>query len=147
MDSRRSQRYKIIPAVFLILQKGNKVLFQRRKNTGHEDGNYSLVGGHFEGNESAISVLLREAKEEIGITLDPNDLKLAYVLHKKTEDERIDLFFVTHKWNGDPTICEPDKSDDLAFFPTNMLPKNTVEYIVQAIHDIQRGVLYGEFGW
>ena len=137
----------IIPAVFLVLLQGDSVLLQRRKNTGHEDGNYSLVGGHFEENESATSVLIREAKEEIGIVLDPSELKLSYVLHKKIDDERLDLFFIAKKWKGHPAICEPEKCDDLKFAPLHALPKNTAQYIVQALTDIQNNIFYGEIGW
>ncbi len=147
MSTSNKSRYKVIPAVFLVLLQGDTVLLQKRQNTGHEDGNYSLVGGHFEGNESATSVLIREAKEEIGITLNPTDLKLVYVLHKKTEDERIDLFFMAKKWKGTPKICEQDKSDDLKYVSLTALPKNTIAYIAQALSDIQKNVIYGEFGW
>lgn len=143
----KKPRYMIIPAVFLVLLKGNKVLLQRRRNTGHEDGHYSLVGGHFEGNESATSVLIREAKEEAGISVQPADLKLVYVLHKNTDEERIDLFFSTKKWKGTPHICEQDKCDDLRFVSVYALPSNTIKYIAQALRDMNRGVIYGEFGW
>lgn len=140
-------RHKIIPAVFLILRKGDQVLLQQRANTGHEDGKYSLVGGHLEGNESATVALCREIKEEIGIDVQVQDLKFAYVLHKQTESERIDLFFVAEKWQGTPHICEPDKSTELKFFPLNNLPNNTIAYIAQALGDIQKGIRYGEYGW
>lgn len=147
MNSIIKQRHKIIPAVFLMLIQDGRILLQQRLNTGHEDGNYSLVGGHFEGKESATSVLIREAKEEIGITLKPTDLNLCYVLHKNIDEERIDLFFSAKKWMGTPKICEPEKCGDLQFFQLNALPKNTIEYIAKAIHDAQKNILYGEYGW
>ena len=147
MSTTNKNRHRIIPAVFLVLLQEGNVLLQRRKNTGHEDGNYSLVGGHFEGNESATAVLIREAKEEIGIVLDPSELKLSYVLHKKIDDERLDLFFIAKKWKGTPKICEPNKCDDLKYVSLTTLPINTTAYIAQALNDIKNNIIYGEFGW
>lgn len=45
------ERYKFICAMYLILIKENKVLLLKCANTGYEDGNYSLVAGHMDGNE------------------------------------------------------------------------------------------------
>lgn len=36
-------KHTLIPASYLILKQGNKILLSRRENTGYEDGNYSLV--------------------------------------------------------------------------------------------------------
>ena len=46
------ERFKVITAVHLILIENNKILLQRRYNTGYEDGNYSVVAGHVEENEN-----------------------------------------------------------------------------------------------
>jgi 8-oxo-dGTP diphosphatase len=41
-----------IPASYLFLERDNRILLLRRSNTGYEDGNYSLIAGHVEANES-----------------------------------------------------------------------------------------------
>ena len=66
------ERFKVITAVHLILIENNKILLQRRYNTGYEDGNYSVVAGHVEENESVIETMQREALEEIGINIEKN---------------------------------------------------------------------------
>ncbi len=63
------ERYKFICAVYLILIKENKVLLLKRANTGYEDGNYSLVAGHMDGNETIKQAMIREATEEAGIVM------------------------------------------------------------------------------
>lgn len=46
------QRFKLILSVYLIFERDGKVLLLKRQNTGYEDGNYGLVAGHADGNES-----------------------------------------------------------------------------------------------
>ena len=61
------ERIKLLVAVHLILIENNKILLQRRYNTGYEDGNYGFVSGHIDGGESVIHAMKREAMEEAGI--------------------------------------------------------------------------------
>ena len=46
-----SEKFKLIPSVYLLFRNGDKILLLRRANTGYEDGNYGLVSGHVDGNE------------------------------------------------------------------------------------------------
>ncbi len=68
--------FTIIPAVYLILEKDNKILLLRRYNTGYNDGLYSLPSGHVEDGEFPIDALIREAQEEIGIIIAKEHLLL-----------------------------------------------------------------------
>lgn len=132
------KRFKLHAAVFLILKKGNKVLLQRRFQTGHQDGNYGLISGHLEGDEPAIQTLAREAKEEAGTIVNHRDLELKHVMHKRGDPaEYINLFYSSSTWKGKPQIMEKDKCDDLSWFPIDKLPKNTIAYIKKAIENIK----------
>lgn len=141
-------RHTIIPAVFLVLRQGDQVLLQRRRNTGHGDGSLSLVGGHIDEYEPALSTLCREAKEEIGISIQRNDAKFVYVLHRKQDkEERVDFFFEVTKWKGEITISEPQKCAELVYCPMNQLPTDVLPYIKHALSDINLGIHYGEYAW
>ncbi len=144
------ERFKIIPVSHLILIKDNKILLSRRFNTGYEDGNYSVVAGHLDGNETFTQAMIREAKEEAGIDIVAEDLEVIHVMHRKSPpetNERIDLFLKASKWKGEPKIMEPDKCDDLKWFPIDDLPANIVPYIKHAILNIKKEIFYSEFGW
>jgi 8-oxo-dGTP pyrophosphatase MutT (NUDIX family) len=52
-------RFKCPLAVHLFLIKDEKVLLLRRFNTGYEDGNYSVIAGHLEGNENYLQAMIR----------------------------------------------------------------------------------------
>lgn len=142
------ERYKIIPSVYLILKSNNKILLSRRFQTGFEDGNYGLVSGHAEEKETMREALSREVLEEIGINIRPLDLKYVLTMHRSCGDhERIDLFFTVDVWTGEAKNLEPNKCDDLAWFPINELPRNTIPYIRKAIECWANKKSYCEFGW
>ncbi len=141
----KKERFKIIPSVYLILIKDNKILLSRRYNTGYQDGKYSLPAGHLEGNETFKHGLVREVKEEIGVILDPVDLELVHTMDRMIpDDERADFFFIAKKWRGEPKVMEPEKCDDLSWFNINHLPENIVPYIKQAIDSFLNNIIYSE---
>lgn len=142
-----NQRFKLISAVHLFLIKENQVLLLRRFNTGYEDGNYSVVAGHIDGNESAKEAMAREAFEEAGVIINPNDLELSHLMHRKSTDERMDLFFTTNKWEKEPRIMEKDKCDDLSWFSKESLPENMIPYVNEALNNLNKDLFYSEFGW
>lgn len=124
-----------------------KVLLGLRVNTGYADGMYSLPAGHVEDGETLTDCVIRESKEEIGITIVATDLTLVHTMHRKENDIRMDFFFTVKRWTGVPTNCEPDKCDRLVWFPLESLPTNTVPYIRAAIELWQKGIIYSERGW
>lgn len=143
-------RFTVVPAVYLILRRGDRVLLMRRYNTGYQDGNYSLPAGHLDGGETALAAVIREAKEEAGITVAPADLKLVHTMHRVAEEgshERVDLFFETAVWQGEPQVMEPHKCDDAQWFDAAKLPDNTVAVVVQALRCVAAQQPYSESGF
>jgi 8-oxo-dGTP diphosphatase len=141
--------HSIICATYLLPEKENKVLLLRRFNTGYEDGNYSLVAGHVDEGESVIQTMVREAKEEAGMGVHPEDLELVHVMHRRkvSDDNRIDFFFKCRAWEGVIQNMEPHKCDDLNWFSLNELPENIINYIRVALELIDKEQTYSNFGW
>lgn len=133
--------------VHMFFLKGNRILLIRRYQTGYMDGYYSIPAGHLDGNEPVRRAALREAKEEIGVQIDPGDIDFAGVFHRSEGDERVDFFVQVQRWNGEPFNAEPEKCDELRWTEINDLPENTIPYIRRAIENFQTGVLFEEFGW
>lgn len=141
------ERNKAVPAVYLLLRKGGDILLSRRAGSGYYDGWYSVPAGHVEADELPLKALVRETKEEIGVDIDPSSAKLVHVMYRPKLDEtgeRIDLFFETSEWSGEPKIMEPEKCDDLCWFPIKALPENTVHYVYDAIKHAETGIAYSE---
>ena len=146
------EQYKLIPEVFLLLENDGKVLLSRRFHTGYEDGNYGLVAGHAEYGEPMRVALAREVKEEAGIDIDPDDLEHMVTIHRWCPDKdnphaRVGFYFTTKKWKGEIVNMEPEKCDDLSWFPKNAIPPNTIDYIKDAISCLDSHKTYIEFGW
>jgi 8-oxo-dGTP pyrophosphatase MutT (NUDIX family) len=141
------ERFKFVSAVHLFLIREARLLLLRRYNTGYEDGNYSVIAGHLEGNETVVAAAVREAREEAGIELDPGEVQVAAVMHRRSEDERIDWFVVAQKWSGELRNAEPEKCDDMSWFSLNDLPVNVIPYIRRAISNVLHGRWFDSFGW
>ena len=84
--------YRVPVAVHIFFLCGAKVLLLRRQNTGFEDGKLSVVAGHVEPGESVTRAALREIGEEVGLALAPERLRVVGVMHRKSDDERVDYF-------------------------------------------------------
>ena len=152
LQSRMKERFKIIPEVFLLLVDDGKILLSRRFQTGYEDGNYGLPGGHGEDKETMREGAAREALEEIALNIELDDLEFVLTQHRWCDDPgnphaRVGFYFVPKNWKGEPTNMEPDRCDDLSWFPLSNLPTNTIGHIRAAIDDYRKGVHYTEHGW
>lgn len=147
------QRFQIIPAVYLVLKKNDTILLSRRFNTGYADGKYSLVAGHIDGDESLITALIREAKEEANIVIQPEDLDLVHTMHCRseiagtTDDERVDFYFMATIYEGDLQNMEPDKCDDLSWHPLDNLPEKMVDKVRLALGCIRESKTFTTYGW
>lgn len=143
------ERFKLIPAVYLILRRDDQVLLLRRANTGYQDGKYSVIAGHLDGNELAVDGMLREAREEVGIVISKEDLRFVHVAHRLTRNEvgqeRLDLFFECSAWKGEVKNMEPAKCDKLGWYPITNLPDDTLPFIRLVLADVEVGKRYAEY--
>lgn len=143
----QKDRFKIIPAVYVLLIEDSQVLLMRRFQTGYSDGKYSLPAGHLDGGESLIQAAVREVAEEVGVVIDPCDLELVHVMSrpKANDAERVDFFFKAEKWVGIPQIIEPNKCDDLRWTKLDELSKiEMVGSVVQMFEKFKQKVLYSD---
>lgn len=140
-------KFKMIVSVYLLLMRDGEVLLQKRKGTGFRDGQWGLIAGHHDGDQSLQQAIIREAKEEANINLREKDLKFVHALHKRENDERLEIFFRAEKWTGIPIIAEPEKADEINWFPTNLLPERTIDYIREVIKYVDQGEFYSEYGF
>jgi mutator protein MutT len=143
------ERYSSKLAVSLVLTRINEndekeVLLQLRQNTGYMDNMYDFSSsGHIEKGESFKEGIIREAKEELGITIDEKDLEFL-ILYHHYKDDYVQVVFTTKNYIGIPTINEPEKCKGLLWANINNIPENTIPYTKTMLKDIQEGILYND---
>jgi 8-oxo-dGTP diphosphatase len=138
-------RYPLAVHVFFV--RGDEILLLRRLNTGFEDGKLSVVAGHVEPRETVRQAALRESREEVGLELSPELIRVVGVMHRKSEDERIDFFLSYPLEAGEPRNVEPHKCSELVWAKRSELPADTIPYVRAAIDTFRDGEWFQEFGW
>ena len=143
-----NEKFKLIPEAHVFLMNGNdEVLLLRRFNTGFEDGNYSVIAGHIDGNEEVRAAAIRESREEAGIEIRLEDIQVVGVMHRRSEDERVAFFLAATVWSGDVVNAEPHRCDDLSWYSIHDLPDNMVPYVRRSLENYLHGKFYDSFGW
>ncbi|MET4159962.1 GNAT family N-acetyltransferase [Agromyces sp. PvR057] len=125
--------FGLVPAAYVFLIAGDRVLLQRRANTDYYDGWWAAsAAGHVDPGEPVHATAAREALEEIGVGIDPDDLEPLTAMHRtapsrRRVDQRLDVFFACPRWTGEPALQERTASE-LAWFDLGALPERLVHH-------------------
>ena len=130
-------------AVHMIITKDGKILMQKRKGSKLWPGYYALPAGHIDPGENQYDALTREAREELGIELNPDDIIHSYVVLRRNYFEidgkqlepYIDWYFEIEHFKGEPTIMEPNKCDELLWGDPKDLPEPFINYTGEFLND------------
>ena len=144
-------RFRARVAVYGVLLDRDRVLLMRRAGSGHRDGELSLPAGHLDGDEDALSALVRELLEELLIEVDRDSCQLATTLHSAAQspedDEYLNLFFTVGRWVGSPAIGEPDRCSELVWAARDHLPADVVDYVGVALRALWANERFLSLGW
>lgn len=106
--------------------KGNLLMHKRSKNCRDEHGRWDCGSGSMEHGETFNEVLKREIKEEYCVT--PKKIQFCYVknairFHKKRRTHWVSIVFTAQVDPRKVKIGEPEKMDEIGWFPLKRLPK------------------------
>jgi len=133
----------VFKARLILEEKGHILLLKQTTSNG---GKYTLIGGTVEPEEFALQALIRESKEEAGISLNPHDLELVHTLHKKRKkDIRIVLYFRTKRYKGHLRARETEKFSSVKWFAIHQLPQNLSPTVEHVLKMYQKGIRYSEY--
>lgn len=141
------ERFRVVPAAYVILRRADEVLLQLREGTGYMDGHWATAAaGHVEAEESVFEAAAREAREELGVDISVADLEPLCGMHRtgangRSIDERVDWFFGCHRWQGEPTLVEQDKAAALRWFALDALPDPVVPHERLVFEQLREGTL------
>lgn len=120
-------------AVLCLIYKGDSFLLQDRIKKDWKG--VTLPGGHIEKGESIIDAVIREMKEETGLTI--YEPKLCGIKQFPTESGRYIVFlFRTDQFRGE--ICSSEEGEMQWVAKSELSEKNTVddlEELIQVILD------------
>lgn len=115
--------------VVCLLENGGSVLLQNRKKKDWQG--WALPGGHVEPGESFVDAVIREMREETGLTI--RHPELAGVKQFPTEDGRyVVLLFKATEWSGTLTSSE---EGEMAWVEYSRIPSmKTVDDLEEMLH-------------
>ncbi|MGX5185021.1 NUDIX hydrolase [Streptomyces avermitilis] len=129
--------------------EGRVLLGLRHPDSKYAGNTWHYLAGRCE-QESALACLVREAREEAGLVIDPVDVELAHVGHVVDTPGALPLMqlvFKARRWEGAPKVLEPDKCLIWQWWPRHELPDQIVPYTRTAIAAISEGRPYSQMGW
>src|SRR5690606_12501956 len=142
-----SERHTVPVDVHLIavrgVEQGPEVLLSRRAGTVYAAGHWHFPSGHVDGPfEDVVTALVREAYEETGLVVDPDDARVAVTVHHRAPagGARVGFFFEVRRWSGTPDVREPKVCDAMDWFPFDALPQPMVAYCRAGLDAYRAGV-------
>lgn len=142
------QPQRPIVDVHLLLVRDGKILLTQRHG-GYAAGGWHAPSGKVE-NETLVAAVIREGREEVGVEVDPADLRCVHALHVQNPDEepRIGWFFEATRWLGEPTNREPDKCARIDWFDLDGgLPDGMIPYPGAGIAAYRAGIPFSVVGF
>lgn len=131
-------REKFLCSIYIIIRnKNNEILLQRRSNTKLWCGFLALPAGHVDEGENVYDALIREAKEELNIDVNINDICDTFVVNRTNKElsPYFDVYFEINNYEGEITINEPDKCLELVWCDINDLPYDMITFEKEAINN------------
>ncbi|WP_208036362.1 NUDIX domain-containing protein [Streptomyces cyanogenus] len=116
---------------------GRVVLLQRSQNAKFAQGMWDLPVGKSEPGEPITETAVRELYEETGLTVKPEALKVAHVIHGAWGVEApggfLTVVFAAHEWTGEPENREPRKHTQVRWVETDSIPEEFVDTTSSAL--------------
>lgn len=84
-------RYILVELVLIENKKGEFLIQKRSKQKG---GEYGLTSGHAKAGETSLQGIISEIKEELGISVQPHELRLIYSERNDTKRKFYDLYYL-----------------------------------------------------
>jgi 8-oxo-dGTP pyrophosphatase MutT (NUDIX family) len=145
-----AERFRSVVDVHMVLRRGDgRILLLERGPGLYGAGLLHLPSGHLENAEPLHLGAVREAWEEVGVRVDPQDVELAALVHHRQDaaHTRIGAFFACRRWEGEPFNREPDKCTRLVWADPAVLPETMIDYPAEGIRVWAASAGYSAHGW
>ncbi|AUY52172.1 NUDIX domain-containing protein [Streptomyces sp. CB01881] len=128
----------LVAAVIVHDLEGRRVVLLRRgPKAKFAQGLWDLPVGKNEPGEPITETAVRELKEETGLVVTPEDLRLVHVIHGARGVEAphgfLTVVFAAHRWSGELVNGEPGKHSEVAWAGIDALPEKFVSTTKEAL--------------
>ena len=134
----------------IVQRPDGAILLARRSKVSYGNGLWGLPGGHVEDDETLPEAAAREAREEVGVRLDPASLVslglTRYVDSSGGEVVRgLDAFYLATSWQGQPQPVS--ECSEVGWFLPDALPPDALPWLgkVMDTHLSQRTAFQEDF--
>lgn len=118
----------------ILNEKGEVLLMKRGKKCKNEIGAWALIGGALDFGETLRDGIVREVKEETGLTVEVTKQFPAHDHILPDENQHwVGNVFVTRLISGTPKITEPEKCEEIGWFSLTNLPTPIAKMSIQPI--------------
>lgn len=125
---------KLTWTIGLILQDDDKILLIKRQNTWYFDWYWWFPAWRLEESEHFTDWVIREAYEEIWISINKKELSKPLIVHSiSIEKEHIHMYFGCKKNSHNPINNEPLKCSEIKWFNKTSLPDNCTPGVTLAM--------------
>ena len=100
------------------------------------DNQYDLPGGHLESGEDLYDAMIREAKEELGIEIEREDMQMVHIYHH-FEKDMLKFVFKVKTFKNEIQNLEHEKCKELKWVDIENLPDNTISGIRRELEYIK----------
>lgn len=126
----------------IVIIKDGKTLLAKRKGA-HSAGTWGTMGGHVEFGETPIEAVKREAMEELGVVV--GNIQFATCMNLIQDGKHyVDVSFTAEIISGEPTIQEPDRIEEIGWYPLDQLPSPLFEPVRIVLESLRTGEHYFE---
>ena len=125
--------HNIAAAVAIVFTFEDKILFTVR-NVNPDKGKWDLPGGFIDPGENAEAAACREIKEELGIHVNPNDLKYITTspnnyLYKNVPYRTMDIFYECALNTDVISITAEDEIQELIWVKRSEIDVNQIGFV------------------
>ncbi|GGU53548.1 hypothetical protein GCM10010211_17870 [Streptomyces albospinus] len=128
----------LVAAVIVHDKAANRVvLLQRSDQAKFAQGMWDLPVGKSEHGEPITETAVRELYEETGLTVKPESLKVAHIIHGAWGVEApngfLTVVFTAHEWTGELENREPRKHAQVCWVDADAIPEEFVDTTASAL--------------
>ena len=120
-DAGASSRRLLLVAAAALIDASGRVLLTQRPQHKQLGGLWEFPGGKVEPGEAPEDALIRELKEELAVTVEPDALDpYAFASHAYPDFHLLMPLYIVSRWSGDPKL-DPNAAQAMAWVQTRDL--------------------------